>query len=173
MRRLLGSFLLLFWLNGCAPPPPLVSQTQGYQLTATEQRVQEIITERGYHVVHFWAPWCHNSMHELRAGWWDELVDENPDVTFTFVTFRNEGLLSAETLQRYDIPDRVVRLVQPGPTSRDDQTPRDRLFLGLPVTWTPTTWIFHRNGQLAYAINYGEVTKPMMEELLAGLSKEW
>lgn len=36
-------------------------------------------------------------------------------------------------------------------------------FLGLPVSWLPSTWVF-RDGKLRYALNYGEVSFPMLQQ---------
>ena len=45
-------------------------------------------------------------------------------------------------------------------------------FLGLPVTWTPTTWIF-RNGRLRYAFNYGELRFLLVQQLLRDTTDKW
>ena len=37
--------------------------------------------------------------------------------------------------------------------------------LGNPVTWLPTTWVY-RGGTLRYAINYGEVRFPMLQQMV-------
>lgn len=131
-------------------------------LTDVEQAVQETILEDGVHVVHFWAPWCGNSMNELRVGLSDA-VEANPDVTFTFVTIRNGVDAAADILKRYGIPDRVVTLVQ-----HDAST-----FLGREITWTPTTWIFNRGGRLAFAFNYGELTTAQLSQAIADAQNDW
>ena len=38
---------------------------------------------------------------------------------------------------------------------------------GLPSTWTPTTWVFNRNGKLAYAFNYGEVSNALLAQAIS------
>ena len=45
-------------------------------------------------------------------------------------------------------------------------------FWGLPVTWTPTTWIF-RNGRLRYALNYGEIRFPLLQQLVDDTTGKW
>ncbi|MEO0556558.1 MAG: thioredoxin [Bacteroidota bacterium] len=131
-------------------------------LTDVEQTVLDTVSEEGIHVVRFWAPWCGNSMAELRAGL-AEVVEAHPDVTFTFITIRN-GVESGEsTLQRYGIPDRVQILVQHDASD----------FLGQSISWTPTTWLFNRGGKLAYAFNYGEVSNAMLTQAIANAQNEW
>jgi hypothetical protein len=140
--------------------------------TEAERRVQDLIAEDGIHVVHFWAPWCPNSKNELDYGW-SGLVEDNPNVTFTFVTVWNDAEPGASVLDRYDIPDRVTELTQPdlGPSSNESQ--RRQAFLGMPVTWIPSTWIFHDNGELAFALNYGEMKMDTIQSLLDATRKDW
>ena len=45
-------------------------------------------------------------------------------------------------------------------------------FLGLPITWLPTTWIF-REGQLRYAMNYGELRFPILQQLIRDTADKW
>ena len=71
--------------------------------------MQASIQEEGLHVVHFWAPWCGNSLAELESGWY-EVIENNPDVSFTFVTIWSDGEAGQETLDRYAIPSRVTVL---------------------------------------------------------------
>jgi hypothetical protein len=143
-------------------PDPTLPPEAG--LTDAEAAAEAIVAEDGVHVVHFWAPWCHNSMNELRAGLFD-LVDRHPEVSFTFVAVRNGGEDGASTLDRFGLPERVRILAQP------DQDPL--LFLGRPITWTPTTWVFNRNGNLAYAFNYGEVSEAMLTQAIADARADW
>ena len=146
--------------------------TPSADLTPTEQAVREQVLEDGVHVVHFWAPWCDNSVSELRNGWY-EVIEANPDVSFTFVTIWSDGATGQETLDRYAIPPSVTVLTQEDYGPSDDETNRRRRFLGLPVTWIPTTWVFHDNGVLAYAFNYGELTMAQLQQALDGAHSEW
>ena len=50
---------------------------------------------------------------------------------------------------------------------------RRRAFLGLPLSWTPTTWVFNREGTLAYAFNYGEVSNEMLALAIEHARDEW
>lgn len=141
-------------------------------LTEAEQTVQALIAKSGVHVVHFWAPWCGNSIAELDAGWPD-LIAANEDVSFTFVTIWNNGNSAERVLDQYAIAGRVTELTQPDFGPSNDKSQRRREFLGLPVTWIPSTWIFHRNGELAFAMNYGEMPMATMQELIDATRSRW
>lgn len=156
-----------------APPPsPTSSLAMSTDPTPAETRVREIIAQDGVHVVHFWAPWCDNSTNELAAGWY-EVVERHPDVSFTFVTVWNDGESGAATLRRYAIPERVLELTQPDEGESAIRENRRRQFLGLPVTWIPSTWVFHKNGELAFAFNYGEMEMAQLEAAIAAVQRTW
>jgi thiol-disulfide isomerase/thioredoxin len=140
--------------------------------TDAERTVREAIARDGVHVVHFWAPWCGNSTNEFAQGWY-EVVEAHPEVSFTFVTVWNDGETGQRTLDRYGIPPSVTVLAQPDLGPSADRALRRRTFLGLPLTWTPTTWIFNRNGALAYAFNYGEVSPDELTAALAAAAASW
>lgn len=145
----------------------------GEVLTETEQSVQAIINDEGIYVVHFWAPWCHNSNNEFKSGFWPELIEAQKEIEFIFVTVYNDGHLGESTLERYDIPERVHRFSQPDHGASNIRSNRRRTFLGLPLTWTPTTWIFHRRGKLAFAVNHGEVNRELLTLLLDKSRTDW
>lgn len=150
--------------TGPTPLAPEALVEADTSMSDAEARVLELVQTEGIHVVHFWAPWCGNSMNELRSGLY-ETIEEHPDVTFTFVTVRNNGDDGSETLARFGIPERVEVLAHPGG--------KPVIFLGRPITWTPTTWVFNRGGDLAYAFNYGEVSPAMLTQAIADASSEW
>ncbi len=159
MRTFLFFFLLFM---------PVVVRATPDSLSTAERTVQEIIREKGIYVVHFWAPWCPNSRSELGAGW-PSLIADNPDVHFLFVTVWNNGQSGRKTLRDYGIPDTVPEIVEEGTSP----VHRSQRFLGLPLTWTPSTWIFHRQGHLAYALNYGEVDMDTLQKLIDMARKDW
>lgn len=140
--------------------------------TEAEAFVQNRIEKDGLHVVHFWAPWCANSKNELGNGW-DQLVADNPDVTFTFVTVWNDNEDGASLLDKYNLPDRVAEVTQPDLGPSNNESNRRHSFLSLPVTWIPSTWIFHKNGELAFALNYGEMEMSTIQSLLDVTRKDW
>ena len=151
-------------------PPPVGSESVDATASDAEARVREIVAQDGVHVVHFWAPWCDNSTAELGGGWY-EVVERHPDVSFTFVTVWNDGEVGEAALTRYAIPARVERLVVPG--VQPPRGERRMAFLGMPVSWIPTTWVFNRNGQLATAFNYGEATPEQLDAAIDGAASDW
>ena len=169
MRTVLLAVALLP-LVACAQttsPTPAVASSS---LSTAEAAVRAQIAQDGVHVVHFGAPWCDNSLNELRAGWY-EVVDAHPEVSFTFVTIWNDGEIGEDALTRFAIPARVTRLAVDGPRPlRED---RRMTFLDLPVSWIPTTWVFNRNGLLATAFNHGEATPAQLNEAIEAAGRIW
>ncbi|MEM6783541.1 MAG: thioredoxin family protein [Bacteroidota bacterium] len=140
--------------------------------TTAEEQVRAQIMQDGVHVVHFWAPWCGNSRAELEAGWY-EVIERHPAVTFTFVTIWSDEETGQETLDRYAIPESVTVLTQPDFGPSDDKSQRRRTFLGLPVTWVPSTWVFHDHGELAVAYNYGELDMAQIDGAITLVTTDW
>lgn len=140
--------------------------------TDAEETVQNIIEKDGLHVVHFWAPWCDNSTQELKNGW-ANLVQNHPDVTFTFVTVWNNGETGSALFDEYGLPNRITEIPQPDLGPSDNESNRRKRFLTHPVTWIPSTWIFHNNGELAFALNYGEMEMSTISSLLKTTRKDW
>ncbi len=181
IRRLVLLMVLVLLLIGCARSQPenvpveeiALMQAAPDSLTETEEQVRALLAEDGVYVVHFWAPWCHNSRTEFREGVWNEIIEQHEDVTFIFVTVFNDGELGEWTLTQHEIPDRVHTFAQPDHGRSRIRANRRKTFLGLPLTWTPTTWIFHRNGKLAFAINYGEVRPALMGMLFDNANADW
>ncbi len=143
-----------------------------FELTETEREVQRIIDQDGIHVVRFWNPRCGNSLSELQNGLY-EVVASNPNVTFTFVTIWNDDVAGQDILDLYLIPERVTVLVQPDNGPSEHRSNRRYAFLGIPVTWTPSTRIYHRNGVLAYAFNYGELNPQAFQQAIYNTRNEW
>ena len=99
-------------------------------------------------------------------------IGENADVGFTFVSLWGAGDDGQAELRAYDIPERATVVAQPGVGQDAPKEDRDMIFLGLPVTWIPTTWVF-RDGLLATAFNYGEVSREQLQEALDGARSSW
>lgn len=172
MTRFLVLVLTLVGRVAFAQAPPADATLASSDLTPTEETVRATIQREGVHVVHFWAPWCGNSRAELESGWY-ETIEAHPEVSFTFVTIWNDGEDGEAMLRRYGIPETAAILAQPDRGPSADRSLRRRTFLGLPLSWTPTTWIFNREGKLAYAFNYGEVSAEMLETAIAQAQDEW
>ena len=134
----------------------------------TDDALREIVSQDGVHVVHVWAPWCDNSLNEHGPVWsdWRGLGADS----VTFVTVWNGGESGADVLTEHGI-EGVREVVVPGP--KPEKPDRRTTLLGLPVSWIPTTWVFNRNGLLATAFNYGEVTAEQLTEAIEGARSDW
>ena len=69
--------------------------------------------------------------------------------------------------QLADQPNLTV-LSDPGPRGKD----HIKQFAGMPVSWIPTTWIY-KGGDLRYALNYGEIRFPTLQQFLEDSQSEW
>lgn len=136
-------------------------------MTDADRQIREAVSADGVHLVHVWAPWCDNSLHELGPVWsgWRSLGADSA----TFVTIWNEGASGADTLREHgvDVPEIVV----PGP--KPDKADRRMTLDDLPVTWVPTTWVYNRNGRLAYAFSYGEVSADRLRQAIGDARADW
>lgn len=135
----------------------------------TETAVRDTIEQEGVHVVHVWAPWCDNSLNEFATVWADA-ADRYPDVSITFVAVWSEGDDGADVLRQHGVEGVEVRVV-PGP--KPEKPDRRMTFLGLPVTWIPTTWVFNRGGLLATAFNYGELSAERLAAAIDDARSDW
>ncbi len=138
---------------------------------AAEAQAAELVKQPKASVVHLWAPWCSNCQAELKSGGWTKMIKDNPETQFLFVTVWNAGDDGRAVLKKHEIGEQpnVMILADPGPRSGDAKLKR---FLDLPVTWIPTTWVF-KGGDLRYALNYGEVRFPVLQQFLEDTGSEW
>jgi thiol-disulfide isomerase/thioredoxin len=136
-----------------------------------EPKILEAIKAPDLSVVHLWAPWCSNCQAELKSGGWLKMVKENPQVKFYFVSIWNNGEDGRAMLQKFQITDQqnVTILADPGPRKGDNKI---KQFAGMPLSWIPTTWIY-KGGDLRYALNYGEVRFPVLQQFLEDSKSEW
>ncbi len=143
-----------------------------YLLAASpaEQQVAAAVKAQGLSVVHLWAPWCSNCQAELKGGGWTKTVKDNPEVKFYFVSVWNSGDDGRAMLAKYEIAQQpnVTILADPGPRGAD----HIKQFAGLPLSWIPTTWIF-KGGDLRYALNYGEIRFPVLQQFIADSNSKW
>jgi thiol-disulfide isomerase/thioredoxin len=154
------SFILIASIAGtlCAQSP-------------AEQKVQDVIKSSELTVIHLWAPWCSNCQAELKTGGWSKTVNENRNVKFYFVSVWNDGQDGRAMLKKFGIANQpnVTILADPGPRRGENKI---KQFAGLPLSWIPTTWIY-KGGDLRYALNYGEVRFPVLQQFLADSQSEW
>ena len=136
-----------------------------------EQTVLASIKSPQTTVVHLWAPWCSNCQAELKSGGWTKMISENPQVKFYFVSVWNDGQDGRAMLNRFGIADQanVTILADRGPRRGENKI---KQFGGLPLSWIPTTWIY-KAGDLRYALNYGEVRFPVLQQFLTDSQSEW
>jgi len=136
-----------------------------------EQAVLAAIKSPQPTVVHFWALWCSNCQTELKTGGWTKIITENPKVKFYFVSVWNDGQDGRAMLNKFNIADQqnVTILADPGPRRGENKI---KQFAGFPLSWIPTTWIY-KGGDLRYALNYGEVRFPVLQQFLTDSQSEW
>jgi thiol-disulfide isomerase/thioredoxin len=161
----MSKFLRILLLS-CAAISPLL-----YAASPAEQHVAEAVKAPGLSVVHLWAPWCSNCQAEMKSGGWSKMIAENPETKFFFVSIWNAGEDGRAMLKKFQIGDQpnVTIVADSGPRRGDDKIKR---FLDLPVSWIPTTWIY-KGGDLRYALNYGEVSFPVLQQFLKDSNSEW
>jgi len=135
-----------------------------------EQKVLDAMKSPGLSVVHLWAPWCSNCQAELKSGGWLKIVKENPQVHFYFISVWNGGQDGRAMLAKFQLSDQpnLTVLADPGPRGKD----HIKQFAGMPVSWIPTTWIY-KGGDLRYALNYGEIRFPTLQQFLEDSQSEW
>jgi thiol-disulfide isomerase/thioredoxin len=149
----------------------LVTITSLRAESPAEQAVLAAIKSPDVTVVHLWAPWCSNCQAELKSGGWAKIVKENPSVKFCFVSVWNDGQDGRAMLKKFEIADQpnVTILADPGPRRGENKI---KQLAGLTLSWIPTTWIY-KAGDLRYALNYGEVRFPVLQQFLADSQSEW
>jgi hypothetical protein len=139
-----------------------------------EREVAEAIKSPGITIVHLWAPWCPNCNAELANNGWSTFVNTNPDVNFIFMTTWRapNGANGTSLLKKNGLgtQSNFKMLVHPNPSFTEGE--RMDTFLGYPVTWLPATWVF-REGKLRYALNYGELRFPILQQLVRDSSDKW
>ena len=142
-----------------------------YAQSAAEQKLADAIKSPQTTVVHLWAPWCSNCQAEFKTGGWTKMINENPEVKFYFVSIWNDGQDGRAMLNKFGIAAQpnVTILADPGPRRGENKI---KQLAGLPLSWIPTTWIY-KGGDLRYALNYGEVRFPVLQQFLTDSQSEW
>jgi thiol-disulfide isomerase/thioredoxin len=148
----------------------IICGTALFAASPAERQVAEAVKSPDLSIVHLWAPWCSNCQAELKSGGWLKAIKANPQVRFLFVSVWNGGEDGREMLKKFEIGDQrnVTILADPGPRGAD----RIKRFNDLPLSWIPTTWVY-KGGDLRYALNYGELRFPMLQQLIEDSRSEW
>jgi hypothetical protein len=135
-----------------------------------QQQVADAIKAPNVSVVHLWATWCSNCQAELKSGGWEKTIKANPEVKFYFVSVWDKGNDGRALLAKYGVAAQpnVTVLADPGPRGAGHITQ----FLGLPISWIPTTWVF-KGGDLRYALNYGELRFPVLQQFIEDSNSSW
>jgi hypothetical protein len=99
------------------------------------------------------------------------MAKENPKTKFIFVSVWNNGNDGRSMLERFGLTNQpnVTITADPGPRSGDGKI---KQFDGLPLSWIPATWVY-KGGDLRYAVNYGEVRFPVLQQFLEDSESEW
>ena len=136
-----------------------------------DREVRDAINAPDLTVIHLWAPWCSNCQAELKNGGWLKMAKENPKTKFIFVSVWNNGNDGRSMLERFGLANQpnITVTADPGPRSGEGKI---KEFAGLPVSWIPTTWVY-KGGDLRYALNYGEVRFPVLQQFLEDSESEW
>jgi thiol-disulfide isomerase/thioredoxin len=139
--------------------------------TPIENQVAQITAGPQVTIVHFWAPWCPNCRAELDKYGWRDFLLVNQDVKVVFVTIwsADDG---AALLKKTGVSEQpnFQLLVHPNTSRKEDE--RMQTFMGESISWIPTTWIF-KDGQLRYALNYGEMHFSLLQQLVRDASDKW
>jgi len=137
-----------------------------------EKQVADWVAGPQVTVVHFWAPWCPNCRAEMGPAGWAAFVGANPAVKVVFISIWHKGQDPAPRLAAAGLgaQPNLVLLTHPNPS----RLAADRLdsFLGLPLTWIPSTWVY-RDGKLRVAFNYGEIRFPMLQQMVDDARDPW
>jgi thiol-disulfide isomerase/thioredoxin len=139
--------------------------------TPIENQVAQITAGPQVTIVHFWAPWCANCRAELDKFGWRDFLLVNPEVKVVFVTIwsADDG---AAVLKKDGVAEQpnFQLLVHPNTSRKEDE--RVQTFMGESISWIPTTWVF-KDGQLRYALNYGELHFSLLQQLVRDAADKW
>ncbi len=138
-----------------------------------EQEISALVEGPQVTVVHFWAPWCPNCRNEMNpAEGWAKFIAANPHAKFVFVAIWHKDQDQQPKLAAGGLGAQPNLLLRTHPNGSRLAAERVNSFLGLPITWIPTTWVY-RDGQLRAAFNYGEIRFPLLQQMLDDAQAKW
>jgi hypothetical protein len=103
---------------------------------------------------------------------WARFVGANPEVKVVLLNIWSKGQDPQPALAAAGLGAQPNLVLLTHPNVSRLAADRVNTFLGLPITWIPTTWIF-RDGKLRAAFNYGEIRFPVLQQLVDDARNEW
>ncbi len=161
MKKFVAALVLAF---GCVA-------SSAAELLPVEQQVAEAVKSKKVTVVHLWATWCPNCQSEMKNGGWAKFVTANPEVNFIFVTVR-DSKPGGPALAKYGLGTQKNLTQLQHPNGAHDSEDEMTSFLGQSIGWIPVTWIY-REGKLRYALNYGQIRFPILQQLVEDAEPKW
>ena len=137
-----------------------------------EKEIAALVAAPNVTIIHFWAPWCSNCRAEMVPEGWAKFIGENPKVQVVFINIWHRGENPLPKLAAAGLGAQSNLRLLTHPNSARLAADRVNIFLGLPLTWLPSTWIY-REGQLSVAFNYGEIRFPVLQQMVDDASNQW
>lgn len=137
-----------------------------------EQRLQQVVAGESVTIVHLWATWCPNCWFEHKNDGWKNFIEANPDVTVIFLSLWGSKPNDEAELAEYNLGGLSNFKIMRHPNQSRRETERVNSLLGVPISWLPSTWVF-REGRMRYAVNYGEVRFPMLQQMVDDTTASW
>jgi len=137
-----------------------------------EQEVAAIAAGAQVTVIHFWAPWCPNCRAEMTPDGWARFIAANPDAKFVFINIWHKGQDPTPRLEAAGLGAQGNLILRTHPNPSRVAAERMNSFLGLPLTWIPSTWVY-RDGKLRVAFNYGEIRFPVLQQMMDDARDGW
>lgn len=157
--------LLLALLSGAI----LRAQVSGPDL---EKEITGVVAGPQVTVIHFWAPWCPNCKAEMAPEGWAKFIGDNPKVHFVFINVWHKNEDPKPKLAAAGLGSQANLRLITHPNASRLAADRVNEFMGLPLTWLPSTWVY-REGRLRFAFNYGEIRFPVLQQLVDDTTKKW